>query len=162
MHIATVIAQIRKAGLVRARIDGHVYDIDQVPELEPRRVHHIEAVVDRVIIRDGIRTRIGESVDLAIRFSDGLVLACYHDDACEEPTWRDLLFSTRYACPDCGISYSELEPRTFSFNSPYGVCPECEGMGLRVEFDPELVIPDPDQSLADGAVLAWRNLSRPD
>ncbi len=87
--------------------------------------------MDRVIIREGIRSRVAESVDLAIRSSDGLVLACYYDEAAAEPAWRDVLFSTRYACPDCGVSYSELEPRTFSFNSPYGVCPDCEGMGVR-------------------------------
>ncbi len=154
-----VIAQIRKIGLVRARVDTIVYDIDQVPDLEPRRVHHIDAVVDRVIMRPGVRARVGESVDLAIRFSDGLALACYYDDTVAPPVWCDILFSTQYACPDCGISYSELEPRTFSFNSPYGVCAECEGMGARVEFDPELVVPDRDRSLADGAVAPWRTLT---
>jgi excinuclease ABC subunit A len=133
-----VLATIRKAGLVRARIDGEVYDIDQVPDLAPRRVHHIEAVVDRVVIREGVRARIGESVDLAIRFGEGLVLACYLESASGPPVWRDLLFSTRYACPDCGLSYVELEPRTFSFNSPYGVCPTCEGLGAKIEFDPDL------------------------
>ncbi len=152
------IMQIRKAGLVRARVDGKVYDIDQVPELEPRRIHRIEAVVDRVIIREGIRTRVGESVDLALRFSEGLVLASYLDSGNAPQQWHDQLFSIRHACPDCGISYLELEPRTFSFNSPYGVCEQCEGMGARIEFDPELVVPEPDRSLADGAVVPWRAL----
>jgi excinuclease ABC subunit A len=153
-----VLATIRKAGLVRARIDGEVFDIDHVPELAPRRLHHIDAVVDRVIVREGIRARIGESVELAIRFGAGAVLACYLDAANDRNQWCDLLFSTRYACPDCGISYAELEPRTFSFNSPYGVCPACEGMGAMIEFDPELVIPDPDRSLREGAVAPWRNI----
>ena len=153
-----IMGQIRKAGLVRVRIDGSVYDIDQVPELEPRRMHHIESVVDRVVIRHAIRARIVESVNLAIKLGEGLVLACYLDTNGSDPLWQDLLFSTRYACPNCGISYSELEPRTFSFNSPYGVCPTCEGLGARIEFDPELVIPDPARSLADGAVAPWRTL----
>ncbi|MFW6169658.1 MAG: excinuclease ABC subunit UvrA [Planctomycetota bacterium] len=156
-----VIAQVRKAGLVRVRIDGQVYDIDRVPELQPRRVHHIEAVVDRIIIREGIRSRARESLDVAIRFSDGLVLACYLEETEDDVVWHDVLFSTRYACAECGISYSELEPRTFSFNSPYGVCPDCEGMGVRVEFDPELVVPDRGGSLADGAVVPWQHLSAP-
>lgn len=154
-----VLASIRKSGYVRARIDGHIYDIDQLPELEPRRTHDIAAVVDRVIVREGIRSRVGESVDLAIRAGEGLVVACYLDGGNGEGEWRDLLFSTRHACPDCGISYAELEPRTFSFNSPYGVCPKCEGIGTLVQFDPELVIPDHERSLADQAVAPWRGLS---
>lgn len=153
-----VFAAIRKAGLVRARVDGEVWDIDNVPELAPRRLHHIEAIVDRVVVREGIRARISESVDLAIRYGDGLVLACYLDTARVPNQWCDLLFSTRYACPNCGISYAELEPRTFSFNSPYGVCPACEGMGAIVEFDPELVIPDPGRSLNAAAIAPWRGL----
>ncbi len=153
-----VMGQIRKAGLVRVRIDGAVYDIDQVPDLEPRRLHHIESVVDRVVIRDAIRSRIAESVHLAIKLGDGLVLACFLASHHAAPVWQDLLFSTRFACPECGLSYSELEPRTFSFNSPYGVCPDCEGMGARIEFDPELVLPDPSRSLAEGAVAPWQSL----
>lgn len=154
-----VLARVRKAGLVRVRVDGQVYDIDQVPELQPRRVHHLEAVVDRIIIRQGIHSRARESLDVAIRFSDGLVLACYLAETEGEAAWHDSLFSTRHACADCGISYSELEPRTFSFNSPYGVCPHCEGLGVRVEFDPELVVPNRHRSLAEGAVVPWQSLS---
>ena len=152
--------QIRKAGLVRARVDGRVHDIDQSLEIDPRLTHHIEAIVDRVIVRDGIRGRLGESLDLAIRLGNGVVLACYQDAATAEPAWHDLIFSTRLACPDCGISYAELEPRTFSFNSPYGICPRCEGLGAREDFDPQRVIPDPHLSLAEGAVAAWRAACR--
>jgi excinuclease ABC subunit A len=139
-----VFAAIRKAGLVRARVDGDVFDIDQVPELAPRKVHHIEAIVDRVIIREGMRSRLAESVELAVRFGEGLVHACYWASGHDAPGWCQLLFSTRHACPECGLSYAELEPRTFSFNSPYGVCPACEGLGVKEECDPELVNPDPD------------------
>jgi excinuclease ABC subunit A len=152
-----ILNRIRKVGLVRVRIDGQVYDIDQVPDLEPRRLHHIDAIVDRVIIRPGIRSRVAESVDMASHYSDGVVQICYLDETGEEPAWQDRLFSTQYACAKCGISYEELEPRTFSFNSPYGVCTTCEGMGSRVEFDPELVIPDVGLSLAEGAIAPWRD-----
>ncbi len=152
-----VLGTIRKAGLVRVRVDGQVFDIDHLPELAPRRLHDIDAVVDRVLIRAGIRARISESLALAIRFGEGVVRACYLDES--RGRWCDLLFSTRYACPECGISYAELEPRTFSFNSPYGVCPACEGMGAKVEFDPELVIPDPDRSLREGAIAPWRQMA---
>jgi excinuclease ABC subunit A len=153
-----ILAAIRKSGYVRARIDGQIYDIDQLPDLEPRRAHDIEAIVDRLIVRDGIRGRLSESADLAIRAGNGLIVACYQHVGNGEDQWRDLLFSTRHACPECGISYAELEPRTFSFNSPYGVCPKCEGMGTQVQFDSELIIPDRDRSLANHAVAPWRGL----
>jgi len=155
-------ALIRKAGFVRARIDGEVYDIENLPELAARKVHHIEAVVDRIIIRPGIEARLGESVQLAVRYGEGLAVACYYleekksDDSTPQGQWRDELFSTIYACPKCNLSYEELEPRTFSFNSPYGACPTCDGLGVREEFDPELVMPDFDLSLAEGAVAPWR------
>ena len=153
-----VLARIRKAGLVRIRVDGTVYDMDQLPTLPSRQSHHIEAVVDRVVIREGIRSRVGESVQLAAEQGDGLVIICYEtkDSPGQATRWRDELFSARHCCPQCGVSYEELEPRTFSFNSPYGACPACDGLGQRTEFDPELVIPDLDRSLADGAVLPWR------
>lgn len=158
-----IYALIRKVGFVRARIDGEVYDIEHLPELAPRKVHHIEAVVDRIIIRPGIEARLGESVQLAVRYGEGLVVACYYleekkqpEDRTPEGQWRDELFSTIYTCPKCNLSYEELEPRTFSFNSPYGACPTCDGLGIREEFDPELVMPDFDLSLADGAVAPWR------
>ncbi|MCL4193474.1 MAG: excinuclease ABC subunit UvrA, partial [Thermoguttaceae bacterium] len=151
---------IRKAGFQRARVDGEVIDVEHPPELVRQRSHHIEAVVDRLVIREKIRSRLAESIKLAIKHGDGLVLATYEEkrDA-GAGIWRDLLFSTLYACPDCRISYEELEPRTFSFNSPYGACPTCEGLGVRVQFDPELIVPDLSQSLATGAVLPWKDAS---
>jgi excinuclease ABC subunit A len=155
-----VFARIRKAGFVRARVDGNVYDLDNLPGLNPRRPHFIEAVVDRVIVREGSAARIGESVRLAIRHGEGVVIACYletepGDRERSEGVWRVRLYSTRYACPNCGLSFAELEPRTFSFNSPYGACPRCEGLGCLEQFDPELVVPDLDVSLAAGAIAAW-------
>jgi excinuclease ABC subunit A len=155
-------------------VDGQVYDLDHVPELNPKQNHHIDAVVDRVIIRAGIENRLTESIQLAVRHSDGLVAVLYYDEHTPEAkaeaaangngqnghnpgVWRDVLYSTRYACPDCKISFEELEPRTFSFNSPYGACPDCEGLGERTEFDPELVLPDTSLSLASGAIAPWKN-----
>ncbi len=160
------LAGIRKAGFIRVRIDGQVYDLDNLPEIDARREHVIDAVVDRIIVRSDIASRMGESVQLAIRHGEGLLIAC-----CQQPSpadgdpalrgWQDRLFSTRYACPRCNVSLAEVEPRTFSFNSPYGACPRCEGLGALEQFDPELVVPNSRLSLADGAVAAWKNV-KPD
>lgn len=163
-----VIGRIRKAGFVRARVDGLVCELDDIPQLVPQKKHSIDAVVDRIIIRRGIESRLGESVRLAVQNGDGLMTICYFDESGAEgkspknppaAEWRDEVFSTRYACAECDVSYEELEPRTFSFNSPYGACPVCEGLGHCHEFDPELVIPVRDVSLADGAFIPWRTLT---
>jgi excinuclease ABC subunit A len=164
-------AAMRKAGFVRARIDGQVVEMEHLPQLDPKQNHTVEAVVDRLIVRDNIRSRLGESLQLAVRHGDGLVTAIYLEPEQEakaranggsngngEQYWTERLFSTLYSCPDCGISFEELEPRTFSFNSPYGACPACEGMGKRVEFDPDLVLPDPSLSIAGGAIAPWKGL----
>jgi excinuclease ABC subunit A len=150
-----VLETVRKAGFLRARVDGQVVDVEEPPALARQKRHHIEAVIDRVVIREGVRGRLSESIQLAVRHGEGLVVASYEEKSRGASTWRDLLFSTQYACPNCQISYEELEPRTFSFNSPYGACPECEGLGARLAFDPELVIPDESRSLAAGAIVPW-------
>jgi len=147
-----VVQKIRKAGFVRARVDGEVYDIDSFPELNHRRSHNFDAVVDRVIIRPGIENRLSESLQLAVANGEGLVIACYQDGA----TWRDELFSTLYACPICNVSFEEVEPRTFSFNSPYGACAECDGLGSREQFDPELILADPDLSIRKAQLCRGR------
>jgi len=152
-----VFAAIRKAGFVRARVDGEVIDAEHPPALTAQKVHHIEAVVDRVIVRNGIRPRLAESVHLTVRHGEGLLLALYEDRGkAGSGVWRERLFSTQYACPRCKISYEEIEPRTFSFNSPYGACPTCEGLGAKESFDPQLVVPDKSLSLANGAVVPWK------
>jgi len=151
-----VLAAIRKAGFLRARVDGQIVDVEDPPELVRQKSHHIEAVVDRVVVREGVRGRLAESILLAIRHGDGLVLATYEDKTSRGSVWHDELFSTQYACPNCKISYEELEPRTFSFNSPYGACPRCEGLGVREAFDPDLVVPDAEMSLSDGALAPWK------
>jgi len=160
------LAGIRKAGFIRVRIDGQVYDLDNLPEIDARREHVIDAVVDRIIVRNDIASRMGESIRLAIRHGEGLLIACYQEPAAADgdPTpgrWQDRLFSTRYACPRCNVSLAEVEPRTFSFNSPYGACPRCEGLGVLEQFDPERVVPNSKLSLAGGAVAAWKNV-KPD
>ncbi len=151
-----VFEQIRKAGLLRARVDGAVVDVHEAVELDPQKPHDIEAVIDRIVIREGVRDRLTESINLAVQHSDGTVLAAYEEKSKSGSRWQDRLFSTLYACPNCKISYEELEPRTFSFNSPYGACPKCEGLGVREGFDPELVLPDWSLSLASGAVAPWK------
>lgn len=150
-----VFEEIRKGGFVRVRVDGEVCDIDQVPELVPQKTHNIEAVVDRVVLRQSARARLAESIQLALKHGEGVLQASYLD---KDGRWQDRTFSTLYACPNCRISYDELEPRTFSFNSPYGACPHCEGLGSVEQFVPELAIPDEDTSLAAGAVVPWQRL----
>ncbi|HEV3006218.1 MAG TPA: excinuclease ABC subunit UvrA [Pirellulales bacterium] len=149
---------IRKAGFVRARVDGEVYDLDAVPALAPRRNHTIEAVVDRIVLREGVRPRLAESVHLALRHSEGLLAVTFLPPG-SAGEWQERLYSAEHACPRCKLSYEELEPRTFSFNSPYGACPVCEGLGGRTAFDPELLAPDLGRSLASGAVVPWKQLT---
>jgi excinuclease ABC subunit A len=158
-----VFAKIRKAGFVRARVDEAVYDLEHVPELNARKLHEIDAVVDRVVIRQGVRARVGESVRLAVQHGEGMMIACYLTPDMEPPgggpaEWNNELFSTKYACPTCNLSYEELEPRTFSFNSPYGACPVCEGLGAVEEFDPELVLPNLELSVEQDAIDPWKSL----
>ncbi len=181
---AEVLAAIRKAGFVRARVDGAVIDIDQQPpELAPRKNHDIEAVIDRLVIREGVRPRLAESVNLALSHGEGAIIVVIFDPAPAngvekspvaknaterapapktgngtQPS-REILYSTLNACPTCKVSYEELEPRSFSFNSPYGACPDCEGLGARVQFDPDLILPDESLSLASGAVAPWKGAS---
>ena len=169
---------IRKLGFVRARVDGEVIDVDQFPDLSVRKNHHIEAVVDRIVVRPGLSSRIADSIQTALKHGDETAILCYLESMttpqkrrtqqgktsqknrdAKEPLWHDITYSTRYACPKCQISYDELQPRTFSFNSPYGACTHCDGLGICYEFDPEIVIPDERLSLADGAVVPWKGLS---
>jgi excinuclease ABC subunit A len=167
---AEVFEQVRKAGQVRVRVDGSVLDLDAVPPLDGRKAHTIEAVVDRIVVRAGSRSRLAESLELAIKQGAGVVVACWLDPAREaeakaagngsEKFWTDRLFSTLYACPNCQLSVEEIEPRTFSFNSPYGACPRCEGLGYRLEFDPDLVAPDTALSIGGGAIAAWRGRNK--
>jgi len=140
---------LRAQGFIRARIDGTVYDLDEPPVLDLKKKHTIEVIVDRFKVRDDIALRLSESFETALRIADGIAIAACIDDATE------LLFSERYACPHCGYSLTELEPRIFSFNNPKGACGSCDGLGVRQHFDPELIIHNPDISLAGGAIRGW-------
>src|SRR5690606_6340110 len=150
-----VLDEARKAGFARVRVDGLTYPIDEVPEISPRKTHDISAVVDRVVVREGIEARLTESVRLALKHGQGLLEIVYQlRDAKEE--WLERVFSTQFACPKCGASVAEVEPRTFSFNSPYGACPACGGLGVSEGFDPELVLPDLSRSIDGGVIAPWR------
>lgn len=155
-----VIEQIRKAGLLRARIDGQMMEIDNPVKLNARQNHSIEAVTDRIVIREGNESRITESIEMAIRLSEGSCIVRYQnpDPASEEDEWLEMVFSTRFACPNCDVAYTELEPRSFSFNSPYGACPACEGLGWTDQFDPDVVI-DVDLPVNRGAIVPWQTLA---
>ena len=142
------LGQAVKDGFVRVRIDGEIMAIDDAPELEKNVKHNIELVIDRLVIRDGIRTRLADSVETALRYGEGMLIALIGKD-------EEQLFSENCACASCGISYPEIEPRLFSFNSPAGACSRCDGIGQQTVFDPSLVIPDPSLSLADGAIKPW-------
>ncbi|HID35406.1 MAG TPA: excinuclease ABC subunit UvrA [Anaerolineae bacterium] len=151
--------QIRKAGYVRVRVDGEIHDVDEAIELDRYKHHTIEAVVDRLIIRHGSenghgldKTRLADSVETALHLGGGVIIVADVTDR-EHPA--DRLFSEHLACPVCNISLPEIEPRTFSFNSPHGACPTCMGLGSQMEFDPELIVPNPDLSLAEGALHPW-------
>jgi len=142
---------LRAQGFVRARIDGDVVELDQAPELEKNVKHTIEVVVDRIVVRADQKQRLAESFETALGIADGLCkVALVGDEDAEE-----MLFSAKYACPHCGYSLSELEPRLFSFNNPAGACPDCDGLGKRQLFDPEKVIRNPDLSIAGGALSGW-------
>lgn len=139
----------RAQGFIRARIDGVVYDLDEAPILDLKKKHTIEIIVDRFKIREDMALRLSESFETALRIANGLVIA-----ACMDET-KELLFSERYACPHCGYSLTELEPRIFSFNNPKGACSSCDGLGVKQHFDPELIVHNPDISLAGGAIRGW-------
>jgi excinuclease ABC subunit A len=146
-----VLEELRAQGFVRARIDGEVVELDQLPKLDLRRKHVIEAVVDRFKVREDIQLRLAESFETALKLSDGLARIAWMDKTDNE----ELLFSAKFACVQCGYSISELEPRLFSFNNPAGACPECDGLGVRQYFDPERVVAHPELSLTGGAVRGW-------
>ncbi|HGF7540090.1 TPA: excinuclease ABC subunit UvrA [Enterococcus hirae] len=147
-----VFERIQKEGYVRVRVDGEIYDLSEVPELEKNKKHDIAIVIDRVIIKEGIRSRLFDSIEAALRLAEGYVLI---DVIGEE----EMLFSEHYACPYCGFTVGELEPRLFSFNAPFGACPDCDGLGVKLEVDQDLVIPDRTKTLSQGAIVPWNPIS---
>jgi excinuclease ABC subunit A len=153
---AAAFQKIRDERLVRVRVDGEIHDIEQAPELAPNQSHDIEAVTDRIIIREGIESRLVESLELATRLGDGLVTISSLPKG--DSDWQDKTYSTKYACPACEIDYEEVEPRTFSFNSPHGACSKCTGLGTIEGFDRSRVL-DLSKSLADGAIQCWSDVN---
>jgi len=147
-----VFQELMGNGFIRARIDGLVVDLDHPPELEKNKKHTIEAVVDRLKVRPDMQQRLAESFETALELADGLARVSFIDAKDDS---QDMIFSARYACPECGYSISELEPRMFSFNNPAGACGDCDGLGVKQYFDPDMVIQDVDMSLAEGAIRGW-------
>ncbi len=147
----------RKQGFTRVRVDGEMAELDAVPALDKNRKHHIEIVIDRLVVNDKIRSRLTDSVELAIRHGEGLLYALMQEGAAKAV---EKIYSERNACPHCGISFDTLSARNFSFNSPYGACPTCLGLGTMLVFDEDLIVPDPALSLDDGAVRPWKGGGR--
>ncbi|WP_291511543.1 excinuclease ABC subunit UvrA [Acidithiobacillus sp.] len=146
-----LIAGLRARGLIRARVDGQLLELDAIPPLDPKRKHRIEAVVDRLVLRADSATRLAESLETALRLAEDQAIVVLMGPDLEE----ERLFSAQHACPQCGRSFPPLEPRLFSFNNPAGACPRCDGLGEVTFFDPQLLIPNPALSLADGAIVPW-------
>lgn len=147
-----VFEHIQKEGYVRVKVDGEIYDITEVPELEKNKKHDIAIVIDRVIVKEGIRSRLFDSFEAALRLADGYAVV---DVIGQE----EMLFSEHYACPYCGFTVGELEPRLFSFNAPFGACPECDGLGIKLAVDTDLVVPDTSLTLREGAIAPWNPIS---
>lgn len=143
-----VLEQIKKEGYVRVRVDGAVHEIEDVPNLDKNKKHTIEVVVDRLIIKEDVKKRLTDSLEIALKLGSGLVNV-------ETVGKGERLYSERYACEKCGISYEEPTPRMFSFNSPFGACPDCSGLGFKMELDPKLVVPNPSLSINQGAIAPW-------
>ena len=151
---AKIFEDARKSGYVRVRADGSLYDLSEEIKLDKNKKHHIEIVVDRLVIREDITRRLTDSVEVASNLTGGLVIVNIVGED------RDIMFSQNYACEDCGVSIEELSPRMFSFNNPFGACPTCTGLGSQMKLDPELIIPNKDLSIIEGAITAsgWNNI----
>jgi excinuclease ABC subunit A len=168
---------IQKAGFLRARADGEIYELSEQIKLDRYKMHNIEAVVDRLLVKPEIKKRLTDSVETALKVGKGVVIVIplsrypvipLNGQTGHLPAGRqeradkqtEMIFSEQYACPKCGINLAEMEPRVFSFNSPYGACPFCNGLGMKLEFDPDLVIPDKNKSINQGAIEAWKRGGR--
>lgn len=146
------LAKAKREGFVRMQVDGETYDVDDVPELDKNERHDINIVVDRIVVKVGIRSRLFDSFEAALRLSDGYAVADIIDG-------EQIPFSESYACPVCGFAVGEMEPRFFSFNAPLGACPECEGLGMKLEVDKDLIVPDGKLTLREGAIAPWNPIS---
>ena len=165
------LAEWQKAGFTRVRIDGAFHDIDEAPALDKKFKHDIEVVVDRIVVREGIETRLADSFETALKLADGLAFVDPADAPEDAPASKDVLgdhappgrivFSEKFACPVSGFTISEIEPRLFSFNAPQGACPTCDGLGEKLSFDPELIVPNETLSIKNGAIVPWAKSNPP-
>jgi excinuclease ABC subunit A len=149
------LAELQKKGFQRVKIDGTFYEITEAPALDKKFKHDIDVVVDRLVVRDDMATRLADSFETALTLAEGLAVAEFADDVDEKGAPKRMIFSEKFACPVSGFTISEIEPRLFSFNSPQGACPACDGLGTTLEFEAAMVVPDPSLSLRKGAVLPW-------
>ena len=149
------IAEWQKSGFQRLKINGEFFPIEDAPALDKKFKHDIDVVVDRLVTKAGLETRYADSLETALRLADGIAVAEWADKASDDADPRRLLFSEKFACPVSGFTISEIEPRLFSFNNPYGACPVCDGLGAKLAFDADLIVPDKDKSLHKGAVAPW-------
>src|SRR6202000_2055848 len=149
------LAELQKKGFQRVKIDGKFYEIANTPTLDKKLKHDIEVVVDRIAVKRDIGNRLPDSIETALGISDGLVIAEFADEKEKHGSPRQIMMSAKFACPVSGFTIPEIEPRLFSFNNPHGACPACDGLGVRLYIDPELVVPDPSKSLEDGAIEPW-------
>ncbi|WP_341636499.1 excinuclease ABC subunit UvrA [Staphylococcus casei] len=147
-----LIDDISKKGYVRVRVDGEITDVNEVPELDKNKNHTIEVVIDRLVVKEGIEARLADSIETGLNLSEGSLIVDIIDG-------DELKFSENHACPICGFSIGELEPRMFSFNSPFGACPTCDGLGQKLKVDLDLIVPDKDKTLNEGAIVAWEPTS---
>ena len=149
---AKLLEQARKSGYVRVQIDGNLYELSEEIKLDKNMKHNIEIVVDRLIVKEGIEKRLTDSIESVLHLAEGLMIVDTMDG-------NMINFSQSFSCPDCGISIDEIEPRSFSFNNPFGACPDCLGLGYKMEFDIDLMIPDQSLSIAQGAiaVMGWQS-----
>ncbi len=151
----------KKRGFRKIKIDGTIYDIDKVPELNKKLKHDINILVDRIVLNSSLGNRLAESIEVALNLSNGLLFVEYENETLPKNLRKTekLIFSSKFACPESGFTIEEIEPRLFSFNSPYGACAECEGIGVKLNVDPNLVVPDEKKSIADGAIEPWSKSS---
>ncbi len=151
-------AELQRQGFQRVKVDGKFYEIDDIPPLDKQVKHSIEVVVDRLVVRPDLETRLADSMETALDLADGLALVEYANG---DKTGERIIFSAKFACPVSGFTIEEIEPRLFSFNNPFGACPACDGLGKKLYFDPDLVVPDKATSLDNGALVPWSKSNAP-
>src|SRR5579864_5797324 len=155
------LAELQKKGFQRAKVDGKFYDIGATPALDKKLKHDISIVVDRIVVKPDIGNRLPDSIETALDLADGLLVVEFADEKEKDGSPRQMLLSSKFACPVSGFTIPEIEPRLFSFNNPHGACPVCDGLGVQLYFDPQLIVPDETATLRKGAIAPWAKSSSP-